>query len=69
MLVLGRKMGQSIDLFDERTGNHIARITVVDERTSDIRIGVDAVSNVKILRTELLKPRLSGSTAYEVGTA
>lgn len=67
MLVLGRKLNQSVDLFDERTGKHIARITVLDDRGSDVSIGVDAIPNIRILRTELLKPRLSGSVAYEVG--
>ena len=68
MLVLARKTNQSVDLFDERTGQHLARITVLDKDDGHMRIGVDAVSNIKILRSELLKPRLSNDIGYEVGT-
>jgi len=68
MLVLARKTNQSVDLFDERTGQHLARITVLDKDDGHMRIGVDAVSNIKILRTELLRPTLSNDIGYEVGT-
>ena len=59
MLVLGRKVNQSLDLFDRKTGELIARITFCDTRGSDqIGLGVEARKEVLVLRSELSQPRV-----------
>ena len=47
MLVLGRKPGQSVYI-----GNDI-RITVVSIRGKQVKIGIDAPNDYKILRNEI----------------
>lgn len=49
MLVLSRKIGQSIDV-----GGKI-RFTVVEHRGNTIRIGIDAPRELNIVRTELVE--------------
>jgi carbon storage regulator len=48
VLVLSRKVGQQIHI-----GENIV-LTLLDARGSQVRIGIDAPSEVRILRSELL---------------
>lgn len=50
MLVLSRKSGESI-----RIGEHIT-VTLIRSRGNRVRLGVDAPSEVEILRSELIEP-------------
>jgi carbon storage regulator len=62
MLVLSRKPGEQIYI-----GNHIT-ITVVEIKGNRVRLGIDAPSDVSVLRAELndfMKPE----TAHESGLA
>lgn len=59
MLVLGRKVNQSVDLFDRKTGEHIARIVITEDRgVMGIGLGVDAGKGVVVLRSELVTPSI-----------
>lgn len=55
MLVLGRKENQSIIIGDN------IRITIIGRSGSSIRIGVEAPSDVKVLRAELELQELQAS--------
>jgi len=50
MLVLSRKRNESLII-----GDHI-RITVIDIRGNQVRVGIEAPDDVRILREELLIP-------------
>jgi sRNA-binding carbon storage regulator CsrA len=55
MLVITRKNGESFVLFDE-TGRQIAKVTLVQRiGDSKIRLGIDALPEFKIWRSELVK--------------
>ena len=56
MLVLGRKMGQSIT-FPELG----IVITVIQQVGSQVRLGIEAPREVTVMRTELLTPGSDGS--------
>jgi carbon storage regulator len=62
MLVLSRKLNESIVI-----GDHI-RITVVGLRGNHVRLGIEAPSDVSIMREELLLPGLNkdGRTSLEL---
>lgn len=65
MLVLGRKINQSLDLIDKRTGELIARVTYADDRgPGQIAMGVDAEPQILVLRSELTAPRARGNGEY-----
>lgn len=60
MLVLTRKNGTSIVLGDEtvdQEGEHIIKFTVLQCSNGEVRIGIDAPSDIKILRGELVKQK------------
>jgi carbon storage regulator len=64
MLVLSRKPGEQVYI-----GNHIT-ITVVEIKGNRVRLGIDAPSDVSVLRAELndfLKPE--AATTHESGLA
>jgi carbon storage regulator len=64
MLVLSRKPGEQVYI-----GNHIT-ITVVEIKGNRVRLGIDAPSDVSVLRAELndfLKPE--AETAHGSGLA
>ena len=51
MLVLGRRRGESIDIF---TSDGVVNVKVLDKSTNKmIELGVSAPSTVKVLRKEL----------------
>lgn len=65
MLVLGRKINQSLDLIDKASGVLIARITYTEDRGPDqIAVGVDAVPEILVLRSELTAPRVRPHGEY-----
>jgi carbon storage regulator CsrA len=52
-LALGRRIGESIDLTDSRTGEWIATITVTKIAGGQCRLAFDCPDHVRILRAEL----------------
>lgn len=52
MLVLSRKVDESIVLFDN--GEAVAKITIVESRGGKVRLGIEAEPVIKVVRTELL---------------
>ena len=59
MLVLSRKAGESICLFDPE-GKQIAKIEVIEVRRS-VRLGIVAAPEVRILREELIADKDTGA--------
>jgi sRNA-binding carbon storage regulator CsrA len=69
MLVLGRKINQSVDLFDRKTGHHIARVVITDDRGSmGIGVGIDAGRDVVVLRSELVAPSINPYASQTTGS-
>lgn len=54
MLVVTRKYGQGVVIYDE-DGQEVAVVTVVKATQGKAQLGVTAHSHVKILRTELVE--------------
>jgi carbon storage regulator len=57
MLVISRRNGQSIQIGDNTT------VTILEIGFSQIKIGIDAPREVKILRMELVKEDEDGTSA------
>ena len=53
MLILSRRTGESIQIGDDIT------VTVLQANGNQIRIGITAPDDVKIMREELVKPKQS----------
>jgi sRNA-binding carbon storage regulator CsrA len=68
MLVLGRKVNQSVDLFDRKSGEHIARIVITDDRgVMGIGLGIEAGRSVVVLRSELITPSFDPYASQTTG--
>ena len=48
MLVLGRKVGESIIIDDK------IEITILESSDGNVKIGIEAPKNIKVIRTEIL---------------
>ena len=60
MLVLSRKTGQRIEIGDNIT------ITIVSVKGSTVRVGIDAPSDVRVLRSELAtEPRATSERSAQ----
>lgn len=55
MLVLTREKHGRIILRDQRTGEVVGRITVVEIRGGKVKLGFEAPDDIKVLRDELVK--------------
>ena len=62
-LALGRRIGESIDLHDSRTGEWIATITVTKIAGGQCRLAFDCPDHVRILRTELASLQTQSTTS------
>lgn len=51
MLVLSRKLNESIELFFG--GQHVGTISVADIQTGKVRIAVKAVDQLRVVRSEI----------------
>lgn len=54
MLVLSRKVGESVDLI--LGGVFVGRVSVAELQSNKVRIAFDAVDNLRVVRSELLDP-------------
>jgi len=59
MLVLTRREGESLLLFNERTGE----ITLLEINGTTVKVGTTAPDNITILRTELLENKVEPQEA------
>lgn len=58
MLVLSRKLGETIELYqtnEDGTETHLCRIMLVNTQKGVARIGLDADPSIRIIRSELVK--------------
>ena len=62
MLILTRKVGESIDIGDG------VKITILDLKGGRVRIGLDTPKDVKIVRSELKDPKDGESTGQDIET-
>ena len=53
MLVLTRKSGEGITLTDKRTGEVLAKVSVIFTRPGEAQLGFEAPPHVHILRDEV----------------
>lgn len=51
MLVLSRKVGQSVELF--LSGAFVGRLSVLELQSGRVRIAIDAVDELRVLRSEI----------------
>ena len=51
MLVLSRKVGESVDLF--LGGAFVGRVTVGELQVGKIRLAIDAVDELRVVRSEI----------------
>jgi carbon storage regulator CsrA len=59
MLVLTREIGEDILIGDEgvQVGEHVVRILVCNVGNGEVKIGIEAPSDLKILRGELVREK------------
>ena len=57
MLVLSRKVGQELVIFEKSSGRVIARLMVVDFRGDKAKIGLSAENDIGIDRIEIYNER------------
>jgi carbon storage regulator len=62
MLVLTRREGESLLLFNERTGERV-EITLLEINGTTVKVGTTAPDNITILRTELLENKVEPQEA------
>ena len=53
MLVITRREGEGIQLFDRESGKFLARVIVVMGENYKARLGIDAPNDILVLRDEL----------------
>ena len=64
MLILKRREGQSIILYDEETDKRIAVLFISDVKGEYVKIGIDAPQSMREIRPEA-KKKASSSVTYE----
>lgn len=55
MLVVTRKIGESLVLQDKDTGAELARVFIASVDRNQVKVGVKAPTNLAIWRTELIE--------------
>lgn len=66
MLVLTRKINESVDLIDNRTGQRIGTVIILGMASNDtVRVGFDCPSHVRIERDNIKRRRSDGDGSKE----
>ena len=67
MLVLSRKPAESIDLF--LGGLFVGRVTVAELQTGKVRLAIEAVEELRVVRTEITDCSVAGARKEEFQVA